>query len=156
VLDTRHADRPDRIVELVEALADMPVISETHAWLTGRARDAAVLELRLAGLVPDARPITRSDRVVAWASRRHSATIVYWPHDGALELTLDEDVDQAIATILNDIARPTRRGPPPATSTSPRTTASSPSGTVKRWASPLSRAWLVSRTCRPDRARRAG
>jgi hypothetical protein len=106
VFDTHHADRPDHIVEVVEALSDMPVIGETHAWFTGHARDAAVLEQRLAGLVPDARPITRSDRVVAWASRRHSATIVYWPHDGALELTLDDDVDQAIATILNDIDRP--------------------------------------------------
>jgi hypothetical protein len=58
----------------------------------------------MAGLLPDAQPITRTDRVAAWASRRHSATMVYWPRDRSLELTLDDDLDQAIATILTDIA----------------------------------------------------
>ena len=43
--------------------------------------------------------------MAAWASRRHGATIVYWPQDGALELTVDDDLDQAITTIVNDIAR---------------------------------------------------
>ena len=99
-----HAGRTDGIVEL-DALSDTPMTAETRAWFIGHTRNAAVLELRLAGLVPDARPIVRSGRVTAWASRRHGATIVYWPHDGALELTLDDDIDQAIMTILNDIAR---------------------------------------------------
>ena len=100
----RHTDRPHRIVELLDALSDTPVTSETHAWFVGHTRDAAVLELRLARLVPDAQPITRSDHVAAWASRRHSATIVYWPHNGAVELTRDDDLDQAVTTIVNDIA----------------------------------------------------
>jgi len=65
--------------------------------------------LRLATLLPDAQLITRCDGLVAWASRRHSATIVYWPDDGALELTLDDDLQQAITTILNDIAPPRSR-----------------------------------------------
>ena len=99
-----HADRTDGIVELLDALSDTPVTPETHAWFIGHTRNAAVLELRLAGLVPDAELIVRSDRMAAWASRRHSATIVYWSDDGALELTLDDDLDQAITTILNDIA----------------------------------------------------
>jgi hypothetical protein len=101
-----HIDCQGRIIELVAALSDTPLTSGTHAWFIGHTRDAAVLELRLAGLVPDAMPITRSDRVAAWASRRHSATIVYRPRDGALELTVDDDLDQAITTIVNDIARP--------------------------------------------------
>jgi hypothetical protein len=62
-----------------------------------------VLERRLAALMPDARPITRTDRMAAWASRHRRVTIVYWCEDGGLELTVDDDLDQAIATILNDI-----------------------------------------------------
>ena len=100
-----HADRTDGLVELLDALSDTPVTPETHAWFIGHTRNAAVLELRLAGLAPDAEPIVRSDRMAAWASRRHSATIVYWSENGALELTLDDDLDQAITTILNDIAQ---------------------------------------------------
>jgi hypothetical protein len=103
---TRDPDRPQRFVALLDALSDTPVTSETHAWFIGRTRNASVLELRLAALVPDAQLITRSDGLVAWASRRHSATIVYWPDDGALELTLDDDLEQAIATIVNDIVPP--------------------------------------------------
>ena len=103
---TRHADRPQRIVELLDALSDTPVTSETRAWFIGRTRNAPVLELRLAALVPDAQLIRRCDGLTAWASRRHSATLVYWPDDGALELTLDDDLEQAITTILNDIAPP--------------------------------------------------
>jgi hypothetical protein len=90
VFYTPDADRLQRIVALLDALSDTPVTSETHAWFIGHARNASVLELRLA----------------AWASRRHSATLVYWPDDGALELTLDDDLEQAITTILNDIASP--------------------------------------------------
>jgi hypothetical protein len=100
---TTAADRMDRIAAL-DALSDTPVTRESHAWFIGHTRNAAVLELRLAGLAPDARRIMRSDRVAAWASRRYSATIVYWSHDGALELTLEDDLDEAITTILNDIA----------------------------------------------------
>lgn len=55
--------------------------------------------------MPDAQPITRSKRIAAWVSRPHGATIVYWPHDGAFELTRDDDLDQAVAVILNDIVR---------------------------------------------------
>ena len=103
---TRDADRLQRIVELLDALSDTPVTSETEAWFIGRTRNASVLELRLAALVPDARLIRRCDGLVAWASRRHSATIVYWQDDGTFELTLDDDVEQAITIILNDIAPP--------------------------------------------------
>lgn len=102
----RHTDHLQGIVELLDALSDTPVTSETHAWFIGRTRNASVLELRLAALVPDVQLITRSDGLAAWASRRHSATIVYWADDGALELTLDDDLEQAITTILNDIAPP--------------------------------------------------
>jgi hypothetical protein len=93
-------------LELLDALSDTPVTSETHAWFIAHTRKASVLELRLAALVPDAQLITRSDGLVAWASRRYSTTIAYWPDDGALELTLDDDLEQAITTILNDIAPP--------------------------------------------------
>ena len=65
-----------------------------------------MLELRLAALLPDAQPIAQTDEMAAWASRRHCATIVYWLRDGELELTLDDDLAQAIATIVNDIAAP--------------------------------------------------
>jgi len=51
---TDDADRPERIVELLDALSDTPVTSETHAWYIGHTRNASVLELRLAALVPDA------------------------------------------------------------------------------------------------------
>jgi hypothetical protein len=105
MFQTHHADRTDGIVELLDALSDTPVTLETHRWFIGHTRNAAVLELRLAGLAPDAQPIVRSGRVAAWASLRHSATIVYWLDNGALELTLDDDLDQAITTIVNDIAR---------------------------------------------------
>jgi hypothetical protein len=106
VFDPRHGDRPQGIVELLDALSDTPVTSETNAWFIGHTRNASVLELRLAALVPDAQLIRRCDGLTAWASRRHSATIVYWPDDGAFELTLDDDLEQAITTILNDIAPP--------------------------------------------------
>jgi hypothetical protein len=105
--------------------------------------------------MPGAQAITRSARVAAWASRRHSATIVSWLHDGALEVTLDDDLDQAIATILNDIA--------PAGANVHRNTAAERTPAddrvePKRYgqaASRSSRAWSPSRTY-PDRARRAG
>ncbi|MGH2798300.1 MAG: hypothetical protein ACRDM0_11670 [Thermoleophilaceae bacterium] len=103
----RHDDRPQGIVALLDALSDMPVISETPAWFIGHTRNASVLELRLAALVPDAQLITRSAGLAAWASGRHSVTLVYWPDDGALEVTLDDDLEQAITTILSDIAPPT-------------------------------------------------
>ena len=103
---TRDADRLQRIVALLDALSDTPVTNETHAWFIGHTRNASVLALRLAALVPDAQLIRRSDGLAAWASRRHSATIVYWPDDGTFELTLDDDLEQAITTILNDIAPP--------------------------------------------------
>ena len=74
----------DGIVELLDALSDTPVTPETHAWFIGHTRNAAVLEQRLAGLAPDAQPIVRADHVAAWASRRRSATIVYWSDNGAL------------------------------------------------------------------------
>jgi hypothetical protein len=105
VFQTHHADRRDGSVELLDALSDTPMTLETQAWFIGQTRNAAVLELRLAGVAPDAQPIVRSERVAAWASRRHSATIVYWLDHGALELTLDDDLDQAITTILNDVAQ---------------------------------------------------
>jgi hypothetical protein len=41
------------------------VTNETHAWFIGYTRDASVLELRLAALVPDAQLITRSDCLAA-------------------------------------------------------------------------------------------
>jgi hypothetical protein len=63
-----------------------------------------VLELRLSALAPDATLIRRSAGLVAWASRSHSVTLIHWPDDGALELTLDDDLEQAITTILEDIA----------------------------------------------------
>ena len=100
----RHADHLQRLVALSDALSDTPVTTETHAWFIGHARNASVLELRLAALVPDATLITRSDGLAAWASRRHSATIVYWPGEGGLELTLDDDLEQAIRTIVKDLA----------------------------------------------------
>jgi hypothetical protein len=106
VSHTYDAARPQRIVALLDALSDTPVTNETHAWFIGRTRNASVLELRLAALVPDAHVIRRSDGLVAWASRRHSATLVYWSDDGTFELTLDDDLEQAITTILNDIAPP--------------------------------------------------
>jgi hypothetical protein len=106
--------RPPTIVDLAAALSDTPLTRETSAWLIGRTASAAVLELRLAALLPDAEPITRTDGLAAWASRRHSATIVYWLADGELEVTLDDDLDQAIATILNDIAPAGSNEPPSA------------------------------------------
>ena len=112
---THDAARPQRIVELLDALSDTPVTSETDAWFMGRTRNASVLELRLVALVPDAQLIRRCDGLAAWASRRHSVTIVYWPDDGTFELTLDEDLEQAIATILNDIAPPRSSVRPAAT-----------------------------------------
>jgi hypothetical protein len=99
----QHIGRSDGNADLVDALSDTPVTSETDAWFIGHARSAAVLERRLAALMPDAQPITRTDRIAAWVSRRRSVTLVYWRQDGTLELTVDDDVDQAIATILNDI-----------------------------------------------------
>ena len=65
-----------------------------------------MLELRLAALLPDAQPIAHTDELAAWASRRHCVAIVYWLHDGELELTLDDDLAKAIATVVNDIAAP--------------------------------------------------
>jgi hypothetical protein len=106
VFHARHADHLQCIVALLDALSDTPVTGETHAWFIAHTRNASVLELRLAALVPDAQPITRSDGLAAYASRRHSATLVYWPDDGTLELTLDDDLEQAITTILDDIAPP--------------------------------------------------
>jgi hypothetical protein len=99
----QHIGRSDGNADLVDALSDTPVTSETAAWFSGHARSAAVLERRLAALMPDAQPIKRRDRIAAWVSRRRSVTLVYWRQDGALELTVDDEVDQAIATILNDI-----------------------------------------------------
>jgi hypothetical protein len=107
--------RSPTTVDLVAALSDAPLTRETDAWLIGRTTNAAVLELRLAALLPDAQPITRTDELAAWASRRHSATIVYWLGDGELEVTLDDDVDAAIATIRRDIA-PAGSSAPPAAS----------------------------------------
>jgi hypothetical protein len=97
--------RPSTTVEIVRALSDTPLTHETHAWLIGRTPNAAVLELRLAALLPDAELIARTDALAAWASRRHSATIVYWVGDGGLEVTIDDDLEQAITTIVNDIAK---------------------------------------------------
>jgi hypothetical protein len=117
VFDTRDPDHPQRIVALLDALSDTPVTSETPAWFIGRTRNASVLELRLAALVPDAQLITRSDGLAAWASRRHSATLVYWQDDGTFELTLDDDIEQAITVILNDIASPRASARPAADDT---------------------------------------
>ena len=36
---TRHADRPQRIVELLDALSDTPVTTETHAWFIGHTTE---------------------------------------------------------------------------------------------------------------------
>jgi hypothetical protein len=157
VFNAHDAHRRDRMVELVDALSDTPVTTETHAWFIGHARNAAVLARRLAGLMPDAQPITRSEHMAACASRRHSATTVYWLDDGALELTLDDDLDQAIATIRNDIAC--------ADASVARTTAAERTPADRGLASkrygravsePVLRASSPSRTRRPDRARRAG
>jgi hypothetical protein len=114
VFYAHHIDRCAGIVELVDALSDTRVPASPTRGSSGTPRNADVLELRLAGLMPDAQPITRSARVAAWVRRRHSATIVYWLHDGALEVTLDDDLDQAIATILNDIAPAGANGGPTA------------------------------------------
>lgn len=109
----RCNDRVQGIVALIDALSDTPVTRETPGWFVGRTRNASVLEQRLSALVPDATPITRSAGLVAWASRCHSITLVYWPDDGALELTLDNDLGQAVTTILKDIV-PRGSSEPPA------------------------------------------
>ena len=72
---TRDADRPQRIVELLDALSDTPVTSETHAWFIGHTRNASVLELRLAALVPDAQLISalrRPGRLGQPPTQRHA------------------------------------------------------------------------------------
>jgi hypothetical protein len=110
VFDAHHIDRSDGIADLVDALSDTPVASETDAWFIGHARSAAVLARRLAALMPDVQPIARTERMAGWASRHRNATIVYWRQDGALELTVDDDVDQAIARpALRTACRPTTR-----------------------------------------------
>lgn len=98
-----HTRQPPTIADLAAALSDTPT-HETSAWLVGRVARRAVLELRLAALLPDAQPIVCSDTLAAWVTRHHSATIVYWAGDGELELTVDDDIELSIATILNDIA----------------------------------------------------
>ena len=108
---THDADRP-AIVNLLAALSDTPLTHETYAWLIGRTANVAILELRLAALLPDAQPITRTAGLAAWASRRLSATIVYWLADGELEITLDDDLEAAISTIRDDIAPAGSSAPP--------------------------------------------
>jgi hypothetical protein len=128
-----HIDCQGRIIELVAALSDTPLTSGTHAWFIGHTRNAAVLELRLAGLVPDAVPITRSDRVAAWARRRHSATVVLLApgrraraHGRRRPRPGDHDDRQRHRS-----ARP-EGAPDHSPSTSPRMTGWSPRATVKR------------------------
>ena len=104
--------RPPTIVNIAAALSDTPLTRETYAWLIGRTANVAILELRLAALLPDARPITRTAGLAAWVSRRLSATIVYWLADGELEITLDDDLEAAIATIRDDIAPAGSSAPP--------------------------------------------
>jgi hypothetical protein len=66
----QHRAPPPTIVDLAAALSDAPPTRETSAWLIGPTASAAVLELRPAAPLPDAQPITRTDGLAAWASRR--------------------------------------------------------------------------------------
>ena len=100
-------------MDLAAALSDTQLTHETNAWLIGRTASAAVLEPAAGRAAARRQQITRTDDLAAWASRRHSATIVYWLADGELEVTLDDDLKAAIATIINDIA-PTGSSPQPA------------------------------------------
>ena len=99
------AARPPTDMDLVVALSDTPVVKETYAWFTGRIRSLTILELRLAALLPDAELVTRTERLVAWASRTHSVTLVYWLCDRELEVTIDRDLEEAVAVIIGDVAR---------------------------------------------------
>src|SRR4051812_16780095 len=108
-LPTTPRRRPLTNWELVAALSDIPAIRETDAWFIARARNASVLEVRVAALLADAQLVTHTDELVAWSSRRYSATIVYWVHDVQLELTSDEDLGRAITTILSDLRAWSRR-----------------------------------------------
>ena len=92
-------DRP-RAVRHPDNPGDARVADRPHPVRRG--------ELRVAALLPDAELITRTHVVAAWASRRNSATIVYWLGDGELEVTLDDDLEEAIRTIVTDIAATAR------------------------------------------------
>lgn len=101
--------RPDgagmpHVMALLDALSDTELRVETQAWLTGTVRSSAVLERRLAALLPDTEVVARTHEVAAWVSRQHGLSLVCWVTAQELEITLDEDVDMAIRVIINDIA----------------------------------------------------
>jgi hypothetical protein len=117
-------------VKLLAELSDTPVTSATYAWFMGRTGTPRCLS----GAWPRCCPTpnwSRADRLAAWASRRHSATTIYWLHDGVLELTLDEDLEQAITTILNDVAPAGSSVRPGAGTCTSRPIGRSPSATVR-------------------------
>ena len=107
--ERHHSDRqspaPD-VSPVLSALSDTDLVPETHAWLIGKARSVEVLQRRVTALLPDSEIVVRTPTLAAWASRRHSLTIVYWLDERDIEITIEDDVDVAIQVIVDDIVDP--------------------------------------------------